>query len=45
MLAVLPLWSIPSIAGVEAILTDDAYTSSSRRKSLGTKKGSWFPDR
>jgi hypothetical protein len=40
MLAVLPLWPIPSIAGVEAILTDDAYTSSSNpAKKFGKKKG------
>jgi hypothetical protein len=40
MLAVLPLWPIPSIAGVEAILTDEAYTSSSNpAKKFEKKKG------
>ena len=40
MLAVLPLWPTLSFAGVEAILTDDAYTSSSKpAKRFGKKKG------
>ena len=40
MLAVLPLWPTLSFAGVEAILTDDAYTSSSSpAKRFGNKKG------
>jgi len=39
MLAVLPLWPTLSL-GVEAILTDDAYTSSSKpAKRFGKKKG------
>ena len=40
MLAVLPLWPTLSFAGVEAVLTDDAYTSSSKpAKRFGKKKG------
>ena len=40
MLAVLPLWPTLSFAGVEAVLTDDAYTSSSNpAKRFGKKKG------
>ena len=40
MLAVLPLWPTLSFAGVEAVLTDDAYTSSSKpRAKFGKKKG------
>ena len=40
MLAVLPLWPTRSFAGVEAVLTDDAYTSSSKpRAKFGKKKG------
>jgi hypothetical protein len=40
MLAVLPLWPTLSFAGVEALLTDDAYTSSSSpAKKFGKKKG------
>ena len=40
MLAVLPLWPTLSFAGVEAVLTDDAYTSSSKPgKRFGKQKG------
>ena len=40
MLAILPLWPTLSFAGVETILTDDAYTSSSSpAKKFGKKKG------
>ncbi|MGH8607198.1 MAG: hypothetical protein ACREX9_07225, partial [Gammaproteobacteria bacterium] len=39
MLAVLPLWPTLSFAGVEAVLIDDAYTSSSSPSAkLGKKK-------